>query len=399
MQFDRSAANIPSSQDTHRRVAWITPEFPPDRGGVSDHSAAMVNALRAAGHDLLVCSGSQQRGFSRLDAELASFGPDLVIVAYTPLGYAPRTVGISPALVLWSIRLRSRLGCQAILLAHETSLALEYLLQNRELKLAAVATAQMAQFTALALSFDSVLFSNLGAQRAWARLLSPIASRFRSIRICSNIPYQPSEDPAAELTNAGYSVPSSTILFFGTGHEAVLFDYLEAAFLALLQVESNAGLVIVGMNSARLREVRPTLANLGDRVKALGYVGAPQVSLWLQVAKLVLAPLIGGISARKGTVMAALQHGRPVVTTRGSNTLDDIPWDEICIFAPPGREGFAAKAALALRDAQSCSSIGLAARAEYEANASASITAARILRYASESSTRAHAATTTNKRR
>src|SRR3954452_7333803 len=82
------------------RIAWITPDYPPDRGGVSDHSSAMVGVLRAAGHDVLVCSHPHERGFARLHAELAAYRPDLVVVAYTPLGYAPRTGGIAPSFTL-----------------------------------------------------------------------------------------------------------------------------------------------------------------------------------------------------------------------------------------------------------------------------------------------------------
>jgi glycosyltransferase involved in cell wall biosynthesis len=384
MQFDSSAPPSPSDRAVLRRVAWVTPDYPPDRGGVSDHSSAMVSVLRAAGHDVLVCSRPHEPGFTRLDAELAAYRPDLVIVAYTPLGYAPRTGGIAPAFTLWSIRLRRRLRCQAILLAHETSVSVSYHWQNREFKIAALGVTQIAQFAVLAASFDSVLFSNVSTQRSWAQLIPPLAHRFHTTRICSNIPLHASVDPAAELTAAGYSVPSPTILFFGTGHEAVLFDYLEAAFRALLEIEPNASLVVVGMSPEMLREVRPSLADLGTRVQALGYVAAPQVSLWLQVANLVLAPLVEGVSARKGTVMAALQHGQAVVTTRGANTLDDISWDEICLLAPLDREAYATKAVEAFQDPKRRSALGCAARVEYEAHASAAVTGMRILDYAKQ---------------
>jgi len=363
-------------------VAWVTPDYPPDRGGVSDHSSAMVNVLREAGHDVQVWSRPHERGFARLNAELLAYGPDLVVVAYVPLGYAPHTGGIAPAFVLWCIGLRRRLRCEAILLAHEASLPAAYLWQNREFKLAALGAAQVGQFAVLVASFDSVLFSNMGTRRLWAEGMPRSAHRLHTIRICSNIPYHSSVDPAAELTAAGYAVPTPTILFFGTGHQSVLFDYVERAFLALLEIEPNAVLVIVGMTAEKLRQLCPSLADLGDRVLALGYVAAPQVSLWLQVAKLVLAPLFEGVSARKGTVMAALQHGQTVVTTRGMQTLEDIAWDEICVLAPFDREAFAAAAVQTFRDPERRSAKGRAARAEYEAHASASVTALRILAYA-----------------
>jgi len=382
MPSDRTVPDVPSHRAAPRRVAWITPDYPPVRGGVSDHSSAMVEVLREAGHDVLVCSNPHAHGFARLDADLAAYRPDLVVVAYTPLGYAPRTGGIAPALTLWSMALRRRLGCQAILLAHEASLPAGYLWKNREFKLAVLGAAQAAQFSILAASFDSVLFSNAGTQRSWAKRTPRLAQLFHTIRICSNIPFYPSRDPAAELIAAGYSVPSQTILFFGTGHPSVLFDYVEEAFRSLLRIEPNVGLVIVGMSHEKLLELRPTLAALGNRVQALGYVAAPQVSLWLQTAKLVLAPLVEGVSARKGTVMAALQHGKAVVTTRGVRTLDDIAWADICFLAPVDREAFANAAVEAFRDPERRAAVGRTARTEYEANASAAVTALRILEHA-----------------
>jgi glycosyltransferase involved in cell wall biosynthesis len=381
MTSNPSIPDSPSPRAVPWRVAWITPDYPPDRGGVSDHSSTMVTVLRAAGHEVLVCSRPHERSFDRLDGELSDYRPDLIVVAYTPLGYAPRTGGIAPALTWWSIRLRRRLRCRAILLAHEASLPAADLWRNRELKLAALGAAQVAQFSILAASFDSVLFSNAGTQRAWAQRISRLANRFHTIRICSNIPYHPSADARAELTAAGYSVPPHTILFFGTGHQSVLFGYVEAAFLALQKIEPNAGLVIVGMSPEKLRQLQPSLADLGASVQALGYVAAPEVSLWLQIARLVLAPLVEGVSARKGTVAAALQHGRAVVTTRGVHTCDDIAWDEICFLAPLDREAFAAKAAAAFGDPERGASVGHAARAEYDAHAAATVTASRILSY------------------
>jgi len=342
----------------------------------------MVNSLREGGHEVLVCSRPHERGFSRLDAELLAYAPDLVVVAFTPLGYAPRTGGVAPAFTRWCIGLRRRLRCQAILLAHEVSLPFEQHFRQRKLKLAALAAVQIAQFTVLIANFDLVLFSNMGTLRAWAQRNSNAADRFHTLRICSNIPYNPSSDPGGELTAAGHSVPKPTILFFGTGHESVLFDYVEDAFLALLRIEPSAGLVIVGMSHEKLRQLRPSLANLGAQVHALGYVSAGQVSLWLGVATLVLAPLIEGVSARKGTVMAALQHGRAVVTTRGVHTLDDVAWDEICLLAPLDRGAFTSLTVQAFRDPERREAIGRAARAEYDAHASPFVTASQILDHA-----------------
>ena len=382
MQPDRFSAPLPPRFAPLRRIAWVTPDYPPDRGGVSDHSSAMVGVLREAGHEVLVCPRPHEHGFAALDAELSEFRPELLVVAYVPLGYAPHSGGIAPAFTRWSIALGRRYGCRTVLMAHEASLPLVDLWQHRQYKLGALAAVQVAQFSIILASFDVVLFSNLGTHRKWARYLSPLATRFHTLRICSNIPFRSSLDPAAELRASGESVPATTILFFGTGHQSVLFDYVEAAFRALLEIDPNAVLVVIGMTAEKLAQLSPSLANLSGRVRALGYVAAPELSLWLQVAVLVLAPLIEGVSARKGTVMAALQHGRTVITTLGVHTLEDIAWPEICVLSPLDRAAFAAKSVAAFRDPALRDKIGRAAIAEYEAHASAQVTARRILNYA-----------------
>jgi glycosyltransferase involved in cell wall biosynthesis len=382
MSFEPSISDSATRHARPQRVVWITPEYPPDRGGVSDNSCAMVDALRAAGHEVLVCSRPHEQGFGHLDADLRSFRPDLMVVAYVPLGYGPRTGGIAPAFAFWCFGLRGRLNCRAVLLAHEASLPVVYFFKQRQLKLAALGVVQAAQFRVLVPCFDAVLFSTEGTRQIWARGMPNVAGRFHTIRICSNIPYHPSADPTADLISAGHSVPSTTILFFGTGHDSALLDYVEEAFVELLKIAPDAGLVVVGMDSEKLRRLRPSFEHYGARVQALGYVAAPQVSLWLQAAKLVLAPLIEGVSARKTTVMAALQHGRAVLTTRGFHTRSDIAWDEICILAPLDRKAFAAAAVNALRNLDWREEIGRAARTEYEAHASALVAASRILDYA-----------------
>ncbi len=361
------------------RLAWITPGYPPDRGGVSDHSFQMVQALRAQGHEVRVYSNPHESGFGPLDAELVAYEPEAVVVAYVPLGFAPRTGGISLAFTYWSTQLRRRLGAQTLVLAHEVSLPTAHYWAQRNLKLAALSVAQIAQFEILVRSFDCVVFSNEGTRDAWLKRAHTRSARLLTIRICSNIPVVESADPQADLVAAGYSVAARTVLFFGTGHDSVLFDYLEAALSKLSKVDAAAVLVIVGIDPVALRRLRPSLSDFGSRVQALGFVAAREVSLWLQVADLVLAPLVEGVNARKGTVAAALQHGRAVVTTRGIHTRSDIPWDRICALAPLDPAAFAALAVRYFQDPDLRASVGTAAQSDYETHASATVTAAQLL--------------------
>jgi len=361
------------------RVAWITPGYPPDRGGVSDHSYAMTTTLREQGHEVLVSSRPHERSFKHLTAELLRFHPEAVIVAYVPLGFAPRSGGLSPSFTLWCTQLRRRLHTPTLLIAHEVCLPVAEHWSRHELKLALLGTAQATQFELLARCFDQIAFSHEASRGIWAKRLPNLRSRLHTVRICSSISVAHSLDPAADLAAAGYSVPAHTVIFFGTGHPSVSFEYVERAFRALLAAEPEARLIIIGMDAAKLRTIRPTLADLGDRVRPLGFVAAHEVSLWFQVARLVLLPFVDGVNARKTTVMAALQHGRAVATTKGVNTREDIPWDRLCAVAPLEPAAFATVALECFRNAHWREELGAAGKADYDAHASPSVTAAQFL--------------------
>ncbi len=384
MQADPRVPHSSFRRALPKRIAWITPDYPPDRGGVSDHSSAMVSELRSAGHEVLICSRPHERGFGALDAELAAYCPELVVVAYTPLAYAPRTFGIAPAFTRWSVGLRRRLRCHAVLLAHEASLPVTFHLQRREFKLASLAAIQVAQFFHSHRDFRRRPVLEFGYPTYLGAALVTFGQSVShdSYLLEYPLPFQ----LRAECRPDGnrFLRAKSDGAVFRNRHDSVLFDYLEEAFVALLETDPSVSLVVVGMSPEKLRRLRPSLADLGGRVRALGYVAAEQVSLWLQVATLVLAPLIEGVSARKGTVMAALQHGRTVVTTQGIRTLEDIAWNEICLLTPLDRKAFAAMAVKAFLDPKLRAVIGRAAQAEYEAHASASVTASMILDYADQ---------------
>lgn len=58
----------------------------------------------------------------------------------------------------------------------------------------------------------------------------------------------------------------------------------------------------------------------------------------LSEANLLLVPFLDGVSTRRGTLMAGLCHAKAVVTTKGKNTLEDIPWQSIVGLTDVGRD-------------------------------------------------------------
>ena len=54
---------------------------------------------------------------------------------------------------------------------------------------------------------------------------------------------------------------------------------------------------------------------LAARVHWTGFLDEEEVSLYLKTADLMVLPYRDGISLRRGTLMAALAHGRPIIST------------------------------------------------------------------------------------
>ncbi len=103
-------------------------------------------------------------------------------------------------------------------------------------------------------------------------------------------------------------------------------------FFGTLNVFKQFGWVLDAWQAAHARGDRPVLCLAGDAPPAgipealrhwflpLGFLPAAEASRLLRAADLLLLPFEDGASERRGSLMAGLAHGVPVVTTTGHNT-------------------------------------------------------------------------------
>lgn len=90
---------------------------------------------------------------------------------------------------------------------------------------------------------------------------------------------------------------------------------------------------------------------LEDKVTWTGSLPAAEVSRVLTASDLVLLPFEGGVSDRRGSLMAALSHGKAVVTTRPAIPIDDFRNGENMVWpAQPDSASLAQAALSVLRD-------------------------------------------------
>jgi glycosyltransferase involved in cell wall biosynthesis len=143
------------------------------------------------------------------------------------------------------------------------------------------------------------------------------------IPIGSNIPVQRGIDTAAVRVQAGASPNDFLIVYFGLVNHSKGLDTLLEAVAQLADLPMRLALVgaVAGSsdptNTAYMSEIDALIERLGisDKIFRTGYVDDAAVSGYLAAADVVALPFADGASYRRGTLMAAIQHGCAIVTT------------------------------------------------------------------------------------
>ncbi len=114
----------------------------------------------------------------------------------------------------------------------------------------------------------------------------------------------------------GFDASDFVCCVFGGNHVSRMFDRIDMAVGAIsesLAGQSRTRLIYIG-DSDRAWKIGDTT------VHSLGRLSARSASDAIAASDLMVNPFLDGISTRRGSAMAALQHGVPVLTTKGHNT-------------------------------------------------------------------------------
>ncbi len=289
------------------KIALVTANFPPKICGVGDHSFHLRNSLQALGHSIHVFAKSPSTETLPLE-QLWQKSPDdydLLILQYTPYLYANRW-GVSPLpshLKLWRNKF--------LFIAHELhypwqfSLAGTYLSLQHRIQFAKIQ--RLAKHTVYAYAKP--------VKNSQSESWLPVGSNITPVNP-SPQNSNPSTDPKTEAPR------EICFLHFGGAHPTHEYPLLNAIVRKLHEEHKiSEKIYCLGVTAADLQK-------FGDLpyLKPLGKRSAAEVSLWLQSAKIVFSPFLDGVSTRRGSFMAALAHGRPVLTNLGSSSNPDIPW-------------------------------------------------------------------------
>lgn len=354
------------------KVCIITHSLPPELDGIGDYTAQLASHL-ARSVEVVVLAGMPadplpvpgvrtERVFDRarpittwrIRSAVRRHRPDWVLLQYNAFSYGRWGLNLHLPLCMSSLR---NLGASTAVMMHEP------FVPRKSAKLALLSTWQKWQFSRLGRDASAVFVS-----------IQPWIGRFESwfpgkplvhLPVASPLPCCGS-GPAAARQTLGIPAEALVLGCFGTAHASRLFEHFREAVRAASRVRQDVRFLYIGPNGPTVAaELAPT------QVIAAGALPPAEVSSLLPAMDIYLAPFSDGVSTRRTSVMAALQHGLAVVGTRGHLTdtmLSAVDGQAMVLADVAEPQQFGECVAALAQNADARSEIGIEARKFYEAN-------------------------------
>ncbi|MFN8423889.1 MAG: glycosyltransferase family 4 protein [Anaerolineae bacterium] len=318
------------------RVCLVTGEYPPDEGGVADYTCCLAEALAshgavvdilttrrapAARHDLpragsvavhRVVPQWRWPVFMQLRQAVRSLAPDIVHIQYQTAAF-----GMHPAINAAPRWLRRFTPAKTAVTYHDLNVPYLFPKAGRVRRWVNLLPARHSHLTIATNAADFAALEAWG--RAWELALVPIGS---------NIVDAPPDgyDRGAFRRANGLRDGSAALIYFGFLNASKGGRDLVDVLAALRAEGRDAALIMLGgrtgasdpTNAAYLARFEADVAQRGlaDAVRWTGHVAPAEVSAWLHAADVAVLPYADGASYRRGSLLAALTHGVPIVTTR-----------------------------------------------------------------------------------
>lgn len=320
-------------------------------GGMGDYTRELAKALAKLGNQVSVLTSvlGQEGGESfALYPRVSKWGfsswkairtlireiePQILHLQYQAAAY-----GMHPAINLlpWGLRL---IRHRPLLLVTFHDLRVPYLFPK-------AGPVRRWAIAALAKGCDGVIVTNVGDEaEARGYGLEPYL-----IPIGSNISPRLPPGYDREEWRTLWGVKDETLLsYFGLLHESKGVETLFRALARLLEGGERVKLLVVG---GKTGASDPTTTDYAHRMEALwrelrladqllwtGYVDDEEVSANLLASDICVLPYKDGVSLRRGSLMAALAHGLPIISTRPSIQVKELIEGENIVLVPPDDVG------------------------------------------------------------
>jgi glycosyltransferase involved in cell wall biosynthesis len=361
-------------------VLWhvITGEYPPQRGGVADYTQLVAQGLVREGERVRVWTGSGAlpsneddgarvcrlaHGFgvrslaALADGIDASGSPSRLVVQYVPQAFGYR--GMNLAFCIWLARRREPVWT----IFHEVIFPREPRQPARH-RLLATATRIMAAVVARA--SERVFVST----PAWAdilRSIAPAAPAAEWLPVPSTIARVGDRDDAHGIVRR-YGGNGARLVGHLGSYGPLIARHLDVAIPALLERAPDASVLLLGEGGVALRQrLVDACPALSRRIWATGPLAAREASLHLLACDLMIQPFVEGVTTRRTSVMAALLHGVPTVTTSGR--LTEPLWRQtgaVALAPAADPTALAAVTSALLADPKARERLGAAGEAAYD---------------------------------
>ena len=324
-------------------VCLLTGEFPPDRGGVGDYTARLAGALAARGLPAIVLTRRRagvpprrryrdERAGSSVPVYAAVPAWDArapVVVARALRRLGPRPIlhvqfqagafdlgGAAHLLPLW---LRAALPRARVVTTFHDFLVPYLFPKAGPLRLAA--NRLLARTSHAAIFTDPADLALAGS--GMTGQVIPIGSNFDPVRVTDR-------DRTATRRRLGATDSSFLVGYFGFLNRSKGVPTLLRAVRRLAESGRPIRLALIGAETGasdptdrvEAHVVRDLIdsVGLGERVATTGYLAPAALSGALLACDALALPFLDGTSPRRGTLMAAIAHGVPIVTTYPSVT-------------------------------------------------------------------------------
>lgn len=327
------------------RIGLITGEYPPMQGGVGDYTRELARAMVGLGHEVFVLTSTKAQqaqveagiqvqasvdGWGRWGKHSGPRGEaqavrwvkdnrlDVVNIQYQAAAYQmhgaandlPRT--LRPLVPVFTT-------------FHD--LMVPYLFPKAG-PLRKRAVYRMARHS------SGVIVTNIADEHELQAVgeMPPVVQ----IPIGSNIAVAPPQGYSREAWRERMRLPAHIFLvgYFGFINATKGVDTLAHAVRLFAEKEPAIELVVIGggagdsdqTNVQQLDEAERLIGGLGinRRVHWTGFVEPSEVSAYLMACDVVALPFKDGVSFRRGTLMAALAHGCPIVTTHPTQPIPEL---------------------------------------------------------------------------
>ena len=356
-------------------VCFLTGEYPPMQGGVADHTrhlakhlvqlgleVSILTSRRAASdsqsspsniHLYPIMTGWNLGCWQQVGLWLSEHRPDVLHIQYQAAAY---DLGGWVNWLPWWLRWR-KTRPRIVVTFHD--LRVPYLFPKAGLL-------RWRSILALARHSDAVIVTNLEDEQTLRKALgirgsenqelglssspvidSPPRDLLTRIPLGSNVDPRLPPDYNRDDWRAKIGIGKHTLLlaYFGFLNESKGGEDLILALEQLVRQGYAPHLLMIG---GQVGDADPTNRAYADRVRSLvqgcgleecvhwtGYTSSEEVSANLLASDVVVMPYHDGVSFRRTTFIAALCHGRPVVTTNPTVPLVELQDGRNVLLVPP----------------------------------------------------------------